>query len=71
MGNAPWYTIDGIGLARSRGNFANPRDTKRNVVTSGPLSCGGGSRFTLGVDAGTENHDCRIAGERSCANGRK
>ncbi|TGZ31966.1 hypothetical protein DBV15_05705 [Temnothorax longispinosus] len=46
-------------LACSRGNFANPRDTKWNVVTSGPLSCGGGSRFTLGAGAGTENHDCR------------
>jgi len=51
-------------LACSRGNFANPRDTKRNVVTSGLLSCGGGSRFTLGVSAGTENHDCRVARER-------
>lgn len=63
-GNATWYTVDSgeRALACSRGNFANPRDTKRNVVTSGPLSCGGGSRFTLGVGAGTENHDCRIAG---------
>lgn len=56
--------------SRSYGNFANPRDTKRNVVTSGPLSCGDVSRFTLGVGAGTENHDCRVARERSRANGR-
>lgn len=52
-------------LACSRGNFTNPRDTKRNVVTSGPLSCGGGSRFTLGAGARTENHDCRVARERT------
>lgn len=51
-------------LACSRGNFTNPRDTKRNVVTSGPLSCGGGSRFTLDAGAGTENHDCRVVRER-------
>lgn len=62
MGNASRYTIGSGGrcsLACSRGNFANPRDTKRNVVTSGPLSCGGRSRFTLGAGAGTENHDCQ------------
>lgn len=53
--------------SRSHGNFANPRDTKRNVVTSGPLSCGDVSRFTLGVGAGTENHDCRVARERGVA----
>ncbi|KYM95209.1 hypothetical protein ALC62_14119 [Cyphomyrmex costatus] len=41
-----------------------------NVVTSGPLSCGGGSRFTLGAVAGTENHDCRVARERRCDNER-
>ena len=57
-------------LACSRGNFANPRDTKRNVVTSGPLSCGGGSRFTLGAVAETENHDCRVTRERRCDAGR-
>lgn len=33
----------------ARGNFNNPRDTERTVcvVTSGLVSCGGSSRFTL------------------------
>lgn len=58
-----------LSLACSRGNFANPRDTKRNVVTSGPLSCGGRSRFTLGAGAGTENHDCRSQREETLRTG--
>ncbi|KYN12585.1 hypothetical protein ALC57_15312 [Trachymyrmex cornetzi] len=45
--------------------------SEQNVVTSGPLSCGGGSRFTLGAVAGTENHDCRVARERRCDEMRK